>query len=221
MKKRKTEKSDLEGKKLIFFQLGFVVALLTVLYAFEFKSYEIPERDILKHDGVEIPIDFVIRTKHDKPPPVKKPTVVIKIDLTNAADDNDIEIDIGDEIDEPLDWEPPIDDEPEIDEIEIIYIAEVMPSFPGGYAAMMSFLQKNISYPLLAREASITGTVYVEFIVEKDGSITNIVPLRDIGGGCDEEAIRVVNMMPKWSCGIQNGRPVRVKFTLPVKFSLL
>ncbi len=222
MKKRKTEKSDLEGKKLIFFQLGVVVALLTVLYAFEFKSYEKPERDILKHDGVEIPIDFVIRTKHVKPPPVKKPTVVIKIDLTNDADDNNLDIDIGDDIDTPVEnWEPPVEVEPEIDEPDFTYFPSIKPSFPGGYVAMMSFLQKNMTYPILAKEAGITGIVYVEFIIEKDGSITNVVLLREIGGGCDEEAIRVVNMMPKWSHGLQNGIPVRVKFTLPVKFSLL
>ena len=222
MRKRKTKKSDLEGKKLIFFQLGVVIALLTVLYAFEFKSYDKFEMDILYQGGIEIPIDFVIRTKHVKPPPVKKPTSIIKIDLSNSADDNNLEINIADEIDEPVgDWEPTIEEEPEIEDIEVIYIAEVMPYFPGGYAAMMSFLHKNMTYPLLAKEANISGTVYIEFIVEKDGSITNVVLLREIGGGCDEEAVRVINMMPKWSCGLQNGRPVRVKFTLPVKFSLL
>ena len=222
MKNRKTKKSDLEGKKLIFFQLGVVIALLTVLYAFDFKSYEKFEISILEQDGIDIPIDFVIRTKHVKPPPVKKPTVVIKIDLTNGADDNNLDIDISYDIDKPVEnWEPTIYDEPEIDEPDFTYFPSIKPSFPGGYAAMMSFLQKNMTYPLLAKEVNISGTVYVEFIIEKDGSITNIVLLREIGGGCDEEAIRVVSMMPTWSCGLQNGIPVRVKFTLPVKFSLL
>lgn len=86
---------------------------------------------------------------------------------------------------------------------------------------MMMFLYDNINYPRLAKEVGITGIVYLEFIVEKDGFITNIKALKEIGGGCDEEAIRVLKIMPKWSCGKQNGSPVRVKMALPVKFSLM
>lgn len=222
MRTRKTEKSDLEGKKLIFFQVGVVIALLTVLYAFEFRTYEKNVIDDFDRGGVEIPTDFVIRTKHEKPPEVKKPIISIVIDFTNEVDDGDIEIDVNDEPDSPVEkWEPIMYDEPEIDEPDFTCFPSIKPVFPGGYTAMMKFLHKHMTYPKLAKQTGISGKVYVEFIVEKDGSITNIILLRGIGGGCDEEAIRVVKMMPKWDSGLQNGRSVRVKFTLPVKFSLI
>jgi len=129
--------------------------------------------------------------------------------------------DAGADEDTPVDWEPAIEPEPTIIEPEFVYIAEEQPSFPGGIVAMMNFLANNIKYPKLAIEVGITGIVYVTFITEKDGSISNIQVIKEIGGGCDEEAVRVVRMMPKWNPGKQNGFPVRVKLTLPIKFSLL
>jgi protein TonB len=84
----------------------------------------------------------------------------------------------------------------------------------------MNYLTSNIRYPEQARELDIQGTVFIEFVVEKDGSITNVVVKRGIGGGCDEEAVRVVKSMPKWKPGKQRGKPVRVRYTLPVRFQL-
>ena len=108
--------------------------------------------------------------------------------------------------------------EPEKQE-PVLWVPE-MPSFPGGLSEMHNYLVNNINYPGEAREISIQGTVYLSFIVEPDGSISNITILRGIGGGCEEEALRVVKSMPKWVPGKQNGHPVRVMLTLPVKFSL-
>lgn len=99
-------------------------------------------------------------------------------------------------------------------------IAEDEPEFPGGVEAMYKFIQENIEYPQLALENNISGKVYVTFVVEEDGSITNPKVLRDIGGGCGQEALRVVKMMPKWKPGKQQGKVVRVQFNLPVKFVL-
>ena len=99
-------------------------------------------------------------------------------------------------------------------------IAEDEPVFPGGMEAMYKFLEDNIKYPQLALENNIQGRVYVSFVVEKDGSISNPILLRDIGGGCGQEAIRVVKMMPKWTPGMQSGKPVPVQFNLPVNFVL-
>ena len=224
MKKIKNNKSNLESNKLIFFQIGLVVALLFVLFAFEYKSYkkyEIPE---FSNGSRDIPADLIPPTIHKKPlPPPPKPKINIKIDFTNEVDDNPIELDVSANEDTPIkDWEPVDEPEIQIDEPDApVYIAEEQPSFPGGYSAMMNFLKKNIVYPQLAIEVGITGIVYIEFIIEKDGAISNILVLKEIGGGCDEEAVRVVQMMPKWNPGKQNGFPVRVKLTLPVKFSLL
>ena len=86
--------------------------------------------------------------------------------------------------------------------------------------AMYKFLAENIKYPQEAKDKNITGKVYVTFVVEADGSISNPRLLRDIGGGCGQEAIRVVNLMPRWNPGKEKGQPVRVQFNLPISFSL-
>lgn len=100
-------------------------------------------------------------------------------------------------------------------------VEEIQPEFPGGIEAMYKFIQDNLQYPRLALENAIEGKVYVTFVVEEDGSITNPRILRDIGGGCGREALRVVNLMPKWKPGEQQpGKPVRVHFNLPVEFVL-
>ncbi len=96
----------------------------------------------------------------------------------------------------------------------------LMPTYVGGEAALYVFLAENIKYPTIARENNITGTVFITFVVEIDGSITNAQILKDIGGSCGDEAMRVVKAMPKWNVGKQNGIPTRVAFTLPIKFTL-
>ena len=101
-------------------------------------------------------------------------------------------------------------------------IVEQMPTFPGGEAEMMKYIQKNVSYPQMEKEGQIQGTCYVTFVVEKDGNITDVKVLRGVSGGpgCDKEAMRVVKSMPNWKPGKQNGREVRVQFNLPIKFIL-
>ncbi|MBP6313138.1 MAG: energy transducer TonB [Flavobacteriales bacterium] len=99
-------------------------------------------------------------------------------------------------------------------------IVEVMPSFPGGQEEMFKYLGQEIKYPANAIEEGIQGVVYVSFLVEQDGSINDAIVLRGIGGGCDEEALRVVNSMPNWTPGKQGGKAVRVKYNLPIRFTL-
>lgn len=105
---------------------------------------------------------------------------------------------------------------------QILTIVAQMPQFPGGEAALDAYMQKNIHYPEAEKEAGISGRVYLTFVVEKDGSITNVRLLRGVSGGAalDKEAERVVNAMPKWNVGMQNGHAVRVQFNLPVNFEL-
>ncbi|MFN9326632.1 MAG: energy transducer TonB [Flavobacteriales bacterium] len=103
---------------------------------------------------------------------------------------------------------------------EPLTIAEVMPEFPGGKEALFAYLGKNLKYPEQAVEEGIEGVVYVTFVVEVDGSITGVKVLRGIGGGCDEEAVRVVRSMPNWTPGMQAGKPVRVKYNLPIRYKL-
>lgn len=94
------------------------------------------------------------------------------------------------------------------------------PSFPGGRDSLMAFLGRNINYPPVAQENNIRGTVVITFVVDKSGSITDVSIIKDIGGGCGIEAARVVKLMPHWIPGEANGRPVRVRYTLPVRFWL-
>lgn len=102
----------------------------------------------------------------------------------------------------------------------ILTIVELMPGFDGGEEAMYKWLANNMKYPQVAKENSISGNVVVTFVVEKDGSITGVQVLKDIGGGCGDEAVRVVKSMPRWKPGKQNGVPVRVQFNLPIRFTL-
>jgi TonB family protein len=103
---------------------------------------------------------------------------------------------------------------------EVFVFVEELPEFPGGSEARLKFLQENLNYPQQAKEKGIQGTVYVKFVVEKDGSISDAKIIRGIGAGCDEEVLRVVKLMPKWKPGKQRGKAVRVYFNMPVKFTL-
>ena len=108
-----------------------------------------------------------------------------------------------------------------VKENNVIYVAaEMMPEFPGGQAELMKYLSSNIRYPSIAMEENIQGRVIASFVVEIDGKISNIEIVRGLGGGCDEEVIRIIKNMPKWKPGKNRGETVRVKFALPVKFSL-
>jgi TonB family protein len=104
--------------------------------------------------------------------------------------------------------------------IELFTFAEEMPEFPGGKEALTKYLNENIEYPNMAKIAGIQGKVFIKFVVEKDGSISNVKVLRGIGGGCDEEAVRVIKNMPGWKPGKIEGEPVRVVFNIPVNFGL-
>jgi len=103
---------------------------------------------------------------------------------------------------------------------EVYELVETMPQYPGGESAMYAFLGKNVKYPAMAREGGIQGKVYVEFTIKKDGSVADVSIKKGIGGGCDEEVIRVVKLFPKWIPGTQNGKPVNVKMMLPFNFTL-
>lgn len=152
-------------------------------------------------------------------------------DVISVPDVGELEV-VGDVTDVPPPPEPPDDemilgmmDEPidvgEIDDDTYFQVVDEEPSFPGGMEALYKFLAENIQYPQEAMDNHITGKVYVTFVVEADGSITNPRLLRDIGGGCGQEAIRVVKNMPRWKPGKNRGEAVRVQFNLPVNFTLM
>jgi periplasmic protein TonB len=110
--------------------------------------------------------------------------------------------------------------DPEQQGEEIFTIVEQSPEFPGGEEARIKFLVEHIKYPEQAKEEGIEGTVYASFVVEKDGSISNVIILRGVGSLLDKEVIRIIHLMPKWKPGQQRGKAVRVQYNMPVKFSL-
>ena len=103
---------------------------------------------------------------------------------------------------------------------EIYQIVDEMPSFPGGEAKLLEYISNNIHYPQAARENGIQGRVFVGFVVETDGSVSNVKLLQSIGGGCDEEAVRVIKSLPRWKSGKNHGKPVRVSYQIPISFKL-
>lgn len=103
---------------------------------------------------------------------------------------------------------------------EVFVVVEEQAEFPGGLDSMYAYIQKNLVYPELAKEKGIEGRVFVQFVIEKDGSISNILIKRAIGGGCEEAVVEMIKNMPKWKPGKQRGKPVRFQFVLPIKFEL-
>ncbi|MBL4715863.1 MAG: TonB family protein [Bacteroidia bacterium] len=107
-----------------------------------------------------------------------------------------------------------------LDASQVFETVEQMPEFPGGQTALMQYLAKNIKYPINAKAKGITGKVFVSFIIDREGNVTNAEVLRGIGGGCDQESLRVINAMPKWIPGKQRGKNVLVQYNLPIRFTL-
>jgi protein TonB len=222
--KKKSPKADLERRKLLFLEIGMVIALAVTLLAFNWKSYEKQELTLVTRTVDNAEEEMVQITQQEKPPPPPKPpqqTTVIEIVEDDVEIEDDIEIDVeADQETEVQDYVPVEEPEEEEEETQIFQVVETMPTFPGGDAARIKYLQNNLKYPTMARESGIQGKVFVTFVVEKDGSITDVKVLRGIGGGCDEEAVRVIKNMPKWKPGKQRGKPVRVQFNMPIVFKL-
>ncbi len=225
MESRKTNRADLERKRPVFFQLGLIIAISAALVAFEWKTPDYGNTVLPPRVTFEPEPDRTEIFKEKKPELPKPPTVTI-FNVVDKTTDDFPEIDINTEIGlgekiEPYKMPEVLPDEPGDKDPEIFIVAEEMPFFPGGDAALMRYLSLNIKYPRAARETGISGTVYVTFVVETDGSVSSIGVLRSVAGGCTEEAVRVVSEMPDWTPGKQRGKPVRVRMNLPVKFTLV
>ena len=209
----------------MFIQIGMVISLIVAWLAFEHKSYDKREIDpslLRTAEVVEEELVEITKQEEQKPQPVEVPKQTTQLEI--VQDDVEVEdIEINAEVDQTEvieEYVAPEVEEEEVVEQEIFQIVEEMPAYPGGDQKMMEYIAKNIKYPQIARESGIQGRVFVGFVVEPDGSVSNVKIMRGIGGGCDEEAMRVVKSMPKWKPGKQRGKPVRVSYTLPVNFKL-
>jgi len=215
MQPKKNPKVSLENKKGMFFQVGLAVTLLAILIAFEWKSYDKSNYNLgdLNLDDMEEEIIPITRQEVKPPPPPPPPPEIIEIVEDEVEIENEVEIEET-ETDEDEIIEIEEDDE------EFFMVVENMPEFPGGDLGLMKFIQKNVRYPAIAKEYNITGKVYVSFIVDKKGSVTNVKIVRGVDKNLDAEALRVVSSLPKYKPGKQRGKPVRVMFTIPINFTL-
>ena len=141
-----------------------------------------------------------------------------KLEITFVLDEK--VLNLNEKLDTIQELDMIVDEAYEIEDEEVYLSVEENPEFPGGPAKLLEYVQKNLRYPMMARENDTQGRVFVGFVIEKDGSISNVRVIRGIGGGCDEEAVRLVQNLPKFKPGKQRGKPVRVQYTLPIVFKL-
>jgi periplasmic protein TonB len=223
MEAKKNPKIALYKKTGLFLSIGFVISLMVVIIAFEWKTYD--QVDLLDlgkiADDFEEITEVPLTRQPPPPPPTKSQPVIIEVpdeeEIEEEIDvDLDVEITEDTEIDEIV-FEEPVEEEA-VD--EIFTIVEQNPTFKGGDAAFIGYIQKNLVYPEKARRMGLEGRVFVQFVVELDGSLSKVTVLRGIGGGCNEEAIKVMRNSPKWITGKQRGRPVRVQIVVPIIFKL-
>lgn len=210
------------------FLIGLTFALAATLAAFEWRTvYNIsapPPGDFAyEPEFMEEPPIYIIQKEKDKPeaPKQKKPSESIKESAKIVITDNLAETNKPLPQPDPEDIKP-IDfpDEPIIDRDFFIPV-EQMPEFPGGEIELLKFLKKNVDYPKRSKELGITGIVFVEFIISTDGTMTEIKIAKGVSSDIDKEAIRVVNLMPKWIPGSQRNQPVPVGMRLPIRFTLM
>lgn len=226
MELKKSKKADLEWRKSMFFQIGVFVSLILVLAMFELFGSREKELVAFDYTGAAEIEDIILPTAPPKdvppPPPAPMTTTVIEIMKGNDPIETNVEIDVESNESTVTHEIKYVGFEPEAPVVEdpIFRVVEENPEFPGGEDARIKFLQENTNYPRIARDAGIEGKVIVGFVVEKDGSISNVEIIRGRVQSLDEEALRVVKIMPKWKPGKQRNRAVRAHFRMPVVFML-
>lgn len=227
MEARKNPKYDLQRYKTLFFNIGLVVSLLFVIAAFEWRFYD--KTDIMASGGgMNIEFEDILDVPPTEQPPPPAPKLQ-EIKIIEVPDVEEIEEEIDINLDIEMTEETVIEEriEAEVADIEeeeteeVFVIVEHKPEPKGGIQAFYTYVSKEFEYPRIAKELRIEGKVFVQFVIEKDGSISNVLVAKGIGAGCDEEAIRVVKKSPNWNPGKQRGQPVRVRMVLPITFKLL
>ena len=224
---KKSPRANLEGHRGTYILMGLVLAVSLLFFAFEWstETRKLDEtvlvQDVLAEEEIEI-------TRRDPapppPPPPPEPETPEIIEVVEEKVETRMEIKSEDDQSQRQTevYIPPPPPKPKQEEVteEIFVVVEEQPEFPGGQAAMMKFLSDNIRYPVIAQENGIQGRVICNFVVERDGSITDVQVVRGQDPSLDREAIRVIQQMPRWKPGKQRGSAVRVRFTLPVVFRL-
>ncbi|MDR0939017.1 MAG: energy transducer TonB [Mediterranea sp.] len=226
MEVKKSPKADLEGKKSTWLLVGYVIVLAFLFVAFEWtqRDKQIDMTGAVADVIAEQEIVPITETpEQPAPPPPEAPKVAELLEIVDDKTEVDDATMITNEDNaQPVEvkWTAPVVQEEAPEETEIFEVVEKMPSFPGGDAALMAYMNKSIKYPTIAAENGTQGRVIIQFVVNRDGSIVDATVMRSVDPYLDKEAMRVVNTMPKWNPGMQRGKAVRVKFTIPVTFRL-
>ena len=228
MEVKKSQKASLENKRLLFVEIGFVVALLAVLFAFEWSSKEKQENTLLAENTEIIEEEMIPITQETPPPPpevAKIPVLSDQIDIIdddikvndnilNLEDDSNIGVEIHAYVEE-------VKEEVVEEETIPFQLVEEKPKFQGGDANDFSkWVNQRLVYPEVAKENGVQGRVMLQFTVKTDGSVSDVKVLRGVDPSLDKEAVRVVSMSPKWTPGKQRDRKVKVTYTFPVIFQL-
>ncbi|MBO7599241.1 MAG: TonB family protein [Bacteroidales bacterium] len=227
MEEKKSQKADLEGKKTIFLEIGFVLTLLIVWWAFEFSTKAEKAEDLgtvaFTEDVVEeIPITRQEQIELPPPPPQQTVADIIEVVDDKIEINEDLTIDEADEntaveIQEIVEVAPVEEEE---EEAAPFVIVEDMPEFKGGEKALLKYIAEHVVYPEIAKENDIQGTVYVKFVINEKGKVTNVGLLRGVDPLLDKEAIKVIESLPDWKPGKQSGKNVKVSMQVPIKFQL-
>ncbi|MBQ1665874.1 MAG: energy transducer TonB [Bacteroidaceae bacterium] len=236
MEIKKSKKADLEKTRGTSMLIGYIVALAVMFAAFEWTTRDYVETEPVVYAAYAqmeeeiVPITQPIFTAAP-PPPADAPQVAEILDIVeNDEEIVEEKIETSESTTEAISGPVaqvsgpvatgPVVVEEASDEGEIFQVVEQMPEFPGGMQALMAYLSKNIKYPSVAQDNGIQGRVLVSFVVNKDGSIVDPEVIKSVDAALDKEAMRVIKAMPKWNPGKQRGKPVRVKYTVPVLFRL-
>ncbi len=227
MEAKKTGSAVLSTKSNLFRSIGLLTSMVIVVTAFQWKSYEEPTVELQRKNTNTFEEVLDIPATNLPPPP---PPQVLQPQVVEVPNEEEIKIDIKMNLDvEVTDYTkieqiviqplaPVVEEEEETERIFTFVQESASPK--GGMAAFYTFVKENIKYPAQARRMGIQGRVFVEFVIAKDGSLTDVRSVKGIGAGCDEEAIRIVQSAPAWNPGKQRGRPVRQRYTLPIIFMM-
>lgn len=226
METKKSLKADLEKGKTIHLLMGIVVATAALFVSFEWGTGDVK---LLTSAGTgpDMEIEEMLPITRPETPPPPPPPASVVIDILNVVEDlveiEDVDIMTTEDnlnTAQIATFVPTVVDDEEEDVNKIHVFVEEMPSFPGGEKEMLLFINRSIKYPVIAQENGIQGRVICTFVVDRTGKVTDAEVFRSIDPSLDKEALRVVNSMPNWKPGKQNGKPVRVKYTIPITFRL-
>ncbi len=226
MEVKKTRAADIYKKTALYRSIGLMISLTLMISAFQWKSYDEAKVDLKTKNTNTFELIVEIPPTEQPPPPAPQ---VLSTQVIEVPDEQEIKEEIKVNLDIEVTDQTKVEqitvvmqapDPPEEETEKIFTVVEETASPKGGMATFYQFVKDNIQYPPQAKRMGIQGRVYVEFVIAKDGSLTDVHVVKGIGAGCDEEAVRIVQSAPSWNPGRQRGKPVRQRYTLPIIFKM-